>query len=1173
MTVSGQDNYQKGRLFLQTKSSSPAKFSSGFTFSKETIIGNQIILESNDPKCFVILQTSRKDTIVAAYSTSNLFTKHNDSIVPGASVLIKSIGNTPVRRLMKTGRTNQTPVSPLLNTTWNQDDWYNRYCPFNIKCPAGENTYVGCIAVAMGQIIRYYGKWNDFTINTSYTYRDVNLSAYSTGYEWAEMINTPVSYDMEICQFLYDIGVLVKMNYGHQASSQGTGRARIGFNELGYENANIAQRYQFTEEEWLEIVYSSLEQNAPIFVAGGSHAFVCDGKDEDGLIHFNLGWGGIGDGYYHHSCVGDKFCISEAIFDLMPENEFEPPHSLRIENIYFDKTICWSPPYQWGNPSSYRVYYSDDNYFTHQDTCIRVEDLIPGTLSVKVSAIYPDGESIWIGPVHVFNPGENIMISDPAIQDAVINVIDTEDILLESFSNSEGELANIKTLSIEAPISSIQYFDKMPNLQDLSLNAKGLNKEDFSFLDKLNKLQSLKLYNIDLTEFPDLEQCSKLGKLKLDSCKIENLNFISGLKNLVVLEISDCELDNSSLPDGLESLEQLVIRNVSSTSPLKIIPSPNLRKLEISGAGLKEFNPDFINDRLTCLNLENNELTTMSFMVKFPNLKSIYLSGNQISSFSIHSEHPNLLHIDLSRNVINDVAMSFDFPSLISLDLSQNNFLEFPGIFKNLPNLSYLDLSNNLITSLPSMALPYLRELKLSFNKMNHLKGIELFEALKRLELNGNIISDFSPLILSYNYMALNYLDIRQNPVSKESFLEVIPYLEENIGQFLLPSTYEGRSPCYPTPVSPSKVSNRDMIFSWQCENQDNNTRYDFLLGIGDSTRVISKGLNTPQLNVRLIDGQKYHWQVISHFADTSFYSGLYDIRTTEDVELPYSEDFETYTNGEGITNSSSNWRLTNGNSDEYMDANISVKNSSGGFGKSLHIQSSTNIAIDLDHLDVITMIVAYDQFVQGGKTAHVRLKNLNGLQVDMYSNSHQSYLSINGSVIEEFDVMPNQWNHFRISIQGTNERLAIRCNDQTILSKKWFFKNSRAQIEGIIFSKDQPGGGIQLLNFESYIDNFLIYDANNRTGVDDIQIQDSEIGLFPNPADQYISINGLPVDQRSLSIDILDTWGRTIQQKQLDGARKEYKINVDHLPPGLYFYRLNNSLETLKSGKLLISR
>ena len=99
-TVFPQDIYTRARNFLNTKTSRP-EFSSEFSFTKESRDGNQVILESNDPPCFVIFQKSDQDHKVIGYSTSNSFSR-NDSVQAVAKDFLNTIKEIPTRMLLKT---------------------------------------------------------------------------------------------------------------------------------------------------------------------------------------------------------------------------------------------------------------------------------------------------------------------------------------------------------------------------------------------------------------------------------------------------------------------------------------------------------------------------------------------------------------------------------------------------------------------------------------------------------------------------------------------------------------------------------------------------------------------------------------------------------------------------------------------------------------------------------------------------------------------------------------------------------------------------------------------------------------------------------------------------------------------------------------------------------------
>ena len=60
-------------------------------------------------------------------------------------------------------------VPPLLTTTWNQGCYYNEFCPEDEEGPCG-HALVGCVATAMGQIMKYWDYPNSCDSIPGYTF-------------------------------------------------------------------------------------------------------------------------------------------------------------------------------------------------------------------------------------------------------------------------------------------------------------------------------------------------------------------------------------------------------------------------------------------------------------------------------------------------------------------------------------------------------------------------------------------------------------------------------------------------------------------------------------------------------------------------------------------------------------------------------------------------------------------------------------------------------------------------------------------------------------------------------------------------------------------------------------------------------------------------------------------
>ena len=220
---------------------------------------------------------------------------------------------------------NQPSISPLLTTTWGQDDPYNQECPdfFGIdKC------LTGCVATAMAQVM-YYHRSSSVTQTTAtipaYTCRStwnfdnvahqISVDSIPAGsvIKWDSMkdsysgISTPVQ-KRAVANLMKYCGASVLMDYANRYnggsgaySSMVPDALKTYFN---YNNGtSLENRNNFmSDEEWNNLIYNELRHSRPVYFSGGNatsgHAFVCDGFDGAGYFHINWGWDGQYDGYF-----------------------------------------------------------------------------------------------------------------------------------------------------------------------------------------------------------------------------------------------------------------------------------------------------------------------------------------------------------------------------------------------------------------------------------------------------------------------------------------------------------------------------------------------------------------------------------------------------------------------------------------------------------------------------------------------------------------------------------------------------------------------------------------------------------------------------------------------------------------------------------------------------------
>lgn len=204
-----------------------------------------------------------------------------------------------------------TAIAPMLETTWDQGS------PYNIMCPQINGSYAptGCTATAMAQIMKFH-EWPEkpskgITWHNNITDKDEYVNISNHKYDWDAMLPSYRNgYTQEqanaVALLMADVGKAINSNY----ALAGTGSSEIYasyalVNVFRYSpDVTIVRRSEFTEEEYMTIIRENLEARQPLMYTGhgqsysGGHAFVCDGIDENNLLHIDWGWSGSYNGYF-----------------------------------------------------------------------------------------------------------------------------------------------------------------------------------------------------------------------------------------------------------------------------------------------------------------------------------------------------------------------------------------------------------------------------------------------------------------------------------------------------------------------------------------------------------------------------------------------------------------------------------------------------------------------------------------------------------------------------------------------------------------------------------------------------------------------------------------------------------------------------------------------------------
>ena len=217
-------------------------------------------------------------------------------------------------------------VSPLMDAEFDQGGSWNN----GIQDAIGFNGPVGCVSVAMCQVMHYWKYPEHGTGSTYYTENDFGYIEVDFEDAFYDFNNMAATYATTASQLLlFHAGVSVNMDY----DNSGSGAWVVG----GYPSAFYAMENFFgyhsdisyewksnhTDDEYRNIIKNELDNNRPVISQGygssygGGHAWNFDGYSGNNL-HCNWGWGGSSNGYFNINSMGGFPDDQAVIIGILP---------------------------------------------------------------------------------------------------------------------------------------------------------------------------------------------------------------------------------------------------------------------------------------------------------------------------------------------------------------------------------------------------------------------------------------------------------------------------------------------------------------------------------------------------------------------------------------------------------------------------------------------------------------------------------------------------------------------------------------------------------------------------------------------------------------------------------------------------------------------------------------
>ncbi len=295
----------------------------------------------------------------------------------------------------------------------------------------------------------------------------------------------------------------------------------------------------------------------------------------------------------------------------------------------------------------------------------------------------------------------------------------------------------------------------------------------------------------NITDLTGLEYAANLSWLNVGHNQIADLSPLSGLTNLTSLSVYYNEITDIAALSGLSNLTDLNLywnQNLADISP--VLSMTNLSVLDFGVTHVSSLSPlsELIN--LAELRFRATYVSDISALSGLMNLRVIECEINQISDISSLAGMHHLTRLIISSNPLNSDAYCTYIPLLIAnnpgmyieYDANPDPGAECPVSFYDSNLKAAVELALGISDPMPSDMLA-LVNFNASYRGITDLTGLEHSTNLSLLNLNGNLISNISPLCGLLNLMELNLYGNQINDISSLSGLTNLTSLNLNGNQ------------------------------------------------------------------------------------------------------------------------------------------------------------------------------------------------------------------------------------------------------------------------------------------------------------------------------------------------------------------------------------------------------
>ncbi len=382
-------------------------------------------------------------------------------------------------------------VDPLIHTTWHQGCYYNSYFPAEPQAPCG-HLWTGCVATAMGQILKYYNYpkigTGYYSYNSSYGFVEADFA--NTEYDWTEMDYHLSEEDSSTALLLYHSAISLHSQF----FPFGTGAYDFDAHDALIDYFNYKPEAQFYWRDsypgdWKEMMRAELDQGRPLLYGGADsqtskgHTLVCDGYQDTSFFHFNWGWNGFYNGYFYIDSLiaGNNYFDfqHDAVVGIAPDLQdiyIYPPLNIAASVVSSSVTISWLPPELPSNLEFLGFNVFRDGIIINgqifNELIFIDQNVSSGWHNYRVSAVYIGGEIKSVEAVEAFVEGSGI--NNPVLLDTHIFPNPAADYLYISHAIENSTEFNITIMDLSGRKLFEQCVPKNSN-KEISIPVSGIN--------------------------------------------------------------------------------------------------------------------------------------------------------------------------------------------------------------------------------------------------------------------------------------------------------------------------------------------------------------------------------------------------------------------------------------------------------------------------------------------------------------------------------------------------------------------------------------------------------------------------------------------------------------------------------------------------------------------------